>query len=149
MDNTLLFHDKIIKTGKGESKFAVRYNKGCFSPYRFTLWNYEAKSVSIPIVVDNDLNQGIFCIELEDFLRRNQNPYAKRMWLDTWWEPLTFILLEYTDDDVLFKSEAETALRQCNIVYVCSHPLSIHKFYKMGINRFLKEKEKAEYNTYF
>ena len=64
MDNTLLFHDKIIKTGKGESKFAVRYNKGCFSPYMLTLWNYEAKSVSIPIVVDNDLNQGIFCIEL-------------------------------------------------------------------------------------
>ena len=78
MKSELLFHDQIIKTGKGESKFAIRYNIHGVSPYMGTKWNYNAKSVSIP-PYDNKLicgadycgeEFGIYAVEIGDFFLR-------------------------------------------------------------------------------
>lgn len=147
-DKTLLFHNKIIKTGKRESKFAIRYNLGFLSPFMRTQWDYNAKSVSCPIE-DNSENKGIYCVPLNVFFKTfNYNFYVKKMTTPTW-EPLKIILLEYTEDDVLFKSEIEISLKQCNIVYVCDNIVSIYRIFKDITNKFQKIKEAAEYNTYY
>lgn len=148
----LVFHNKIIKSGKGESKFAVRYNMGYFSPMSplKVKWDYNAKSVSCPIVDYSDLNQGIYGVALDCFFKdMNHNPYVKRIINNDTWEPIKCILLEYTENDVLQKSDLEIALRQCNIVFVGDSLTSIWRFFKGNINQFLRVKEAAEYNTYF
>ena len=145
MDNTLLFHDRIIKTGKGESKFAIRYNLGFRSPYKGSQWDYNVKSVSCP--------QGIYCVALEYLFKGWKiNPYILEMRSDEWAiKHLKLLLLEYTEDDVLFKTQYEMAVRQCNIVFICDNMLSMVRMFndRIVIARFLKEKEAAEYNTYF
>ena len=157
MDNRLQFHDRIIKTGKGESKFAIRYNFGSFSPYQYVLWNYNAKSVSIPPYDDKLIiycgedycgdEFGIYAVEFDDFLYNRNNPYVqKQMQMGN---NNTLVLLEYTENDVLHKRPEEIALRQCNIVFVCNSAMLIKAMCKWIINRFLEEKEAAEYNTYF
>lgn len=148
----LVFHDQIIKSGKGESKFAVRYNMGYFSPMSplKVKWDYNAKSVSCPIVDYSDLNQGIYGVALDCFFKNmNHNPYVKRIMNNDTWEPIKCILLEYTENDVLRKSDFEIALRQCNIVYVCDNIVSMYRMFKDITNKFQKIKEAAEYNTYY
>ena len=144
-DKTLLFHDKIIKTGKGESKFAIRYNLGFCSPYKGSQWDYNAKSVSC--------HQGIFCVALEYLFKGWKiNPYILEMRSDEWAiKHLKLLLLEYTEDDALFKTQYEMAVRQCNIVFICDNMLTMVRMFneRIVIDRFLKEKEAAEYNTYF
>jgi hypothetical protein len=149
----LEFHDKIIKTGKGESKFAVRYNKGDYSPMSplKVKWDYNAKSVSL---VDKDCggSPGIYAVEwnMVLFHRKNVIPnlYVEIMKSD--FPDNVLILLESTEDDVLFRSREEIAFRQCNIVYVGN----IRQFMNFTsirniIAHFLKEKETSEYNNYF
>lgn len=144
-DNRLIFHDRIIKTGKGESKFAVRFNKGFFFPLRGTFWNYNAKSVSIPYMPLKEYD-GIYAVELERFLDNNPYGYAKQMRVR---KDLTLILLEYTEYDLLFKNDFEICLLQCNILSVCHCAELMMRIHKRVINQFLKEKEAAEYNDYF
>lgn len=148
MDNRLLFHDRIIKTGKGESKFAVRYNFGCLSPFYATVWDMSAKSVSIPL--DSVENAGIYAITLETYYRcYGDAPFAFEMFANK--PGILHILLEYTDEDVKFGGFfSEICLRQCNIVYFERAGLFKMKLeHDQIISRFLKEKEAAEYNTYF
>ncbi|MBP3229606.1 MAG: hypothetical protein J6M40_02550 [Prevotella sp.] len=153
MDNRLQFHDRIIKTGKGESKFAIRYNIHGVSPYMGTKWNYNAKSVSIP-PYDNKLicgadycgeEFGIYAVEIGDFFLKNNSPYIQQIKMPF----VDVLLLEYTEDDVLHKRPEEISLRQCNIVYVCDNLVSIYRMFKYITNKFQKIKEAAEYNTYF
>ncbi|MBO5465924.1 MAG: hypothetical protein J6A02_00610 [Prevotella sp.] len=159
----LLFHDRIIKTGKGESKFAVRYNSktddgksiGPFTysrgKFSFKEWNLSAKSVSesdcILFHYTSD-GTGIFAVEYDKFI--SGKGYAVEHMVK--YKDITLILLEYTEDDVISRNESEICLRQCNIVFVSDQPTFMTKWKDGTINelmkQFITEKEAAEYNTY-
>ena len=159
----LLFHDRIIKTGKGESKFAVRFNSktddgksiGPFTYSRgklyYSEWDLSAKSVSEDDCIRSyhvSDGAGIYAVEFDTFL--SGKGYAAEQMMKN--ENVTLILLEYTDDDIVAKSEHEICLRQCNIVHVSEQSTFIAKCKAGTINKlmaqFIVEKEAAEYNTY-
>lgn len=173
MDNTtdspkqskgLLFHDKIINTGKGESKFAVRFNDKTedgksIGPYTYSRgklhyyeWNLSAKSVSDNECVRglnvDEVTGGIYAVEFNTFLS-GKGYAAKEMRKN---ENVTLILLEYTEDDVVMKTETEICFTQCNIVYVSDQPTFIDKSKDGTLNKLMKQfvskKATAEYNTY-
>ena len=159
----LVFHDQVINTGKGKSKFAVRFNEktddgksiGPFTYSRgklyYSEWDLSAKSVSEDDCIRSyhvSDGAGIYAVEFDTFL--SGKGYAAEEMMKN--ENVTLILLEYTDDDIVAKSENEICLRQCNIVYVSEQSTFIAKCKAGTINKlmaqFIVDKEAAEYNTY-
>lgn len=157
----LEFHDKIINTGKGESKFAVRFNKKTnnnksMSPYVnpiYNEWDLSAKSVADVAEIEgfqsiDAIGTGIYAVKFDTFV--SGKGYAAKEMIKN--KNITLLLLEYTDDDVIESSDIEICFRQCNIVYVSEQQTFISA-YKDGtlkklMAQFVAEKEAAEYNTY-
>ena len=154
----LQFHNKIIKTGNGKSKFAVRYNKitdnnKSISPYAHSGWDLYAKSVSEIAEIEgfkdlDSVGTGIYAVEFDTFV--SGKGYAAKEMIKN--KNTTLILLEYTDDDVIENSDIEICLRQCNIVYVSEQQTFISAYKDGTLNKlmsqFAAEKEAASYNTY-
>lgn len=155
----LQFHDKIIKTGNGESRFAVRFNMKTddgksISPFTYSKgmqyyneWDISAKSVSTDCILGFDNAIGVFAVEFDKFLS-GKGIFVQYMKL----ESVTLILLEYNNDDVVFLNEDEICLSQCNIVYTSNQTTFMAKWKDGTISKmmaqFVTEKEAAEYNTY-
>ena len=160
---TLEFHDKIINTGKGESKFAVRFNEKTddgksIGPWthskdrkKYITWDLSAKSVSEKECVrgiEPNMCSGIFAVEMDTF-NKGRGYAAKIMHTR---KDIDLILLEYTEDDVISKDRCEIVLRQCNIVFSCQQPNFIAKYNDGSIfgimQKFISDKEVSLINTY-
>lgn len=161
----LQFHDRIIKTGKGESKFAVRFNEKTddgksVSPFwhsrgklrgelHYTEWDLSAKSVSDSCGIRLlGCISGIYAVEYAEFI--SGKGYAAEIMRRN--ENVTILLLEYTDDDVVMRADEELCFSQCNIVYVSDQQTFIAKSKDGTLEKlmaqFIAEKDTAEYNTY-
>lgn len=159
----LEFHDKIINTGKGFSRFAVRFNKRTsdnisIGPYTFSrgmkfykAWDLSAKSVSESDCVRGtypDNSSGIFAVDMDMFIS-HRGGYAKNMYKEN---DTDLILLEYVDNDVISKSDVEIVLRQCNIVFVSTSQDFITKCNDCTIfdimRQFVNDKEASPICTF-
>ena len=161
----LHFHDKIIKTGNGKSCFAIRFNKlskgVAVSPYASPLvpsdryenyvWDMSAKSVSEDDCykgITVDACCGIYAMTMEHYMQGKD--YLRKS-IESFDNPI-IMLIEYTEDDVIYRHKNEMCLRQCNIVFSCPKNEFEEKMNDLSISdmmvQFMKEKENAPFNSY-
>lgn len=157
----LQFHDQIINTGKGESKFAVRFNVKTddgksISPFTYSKlmkhyneWDLNAKSVSCDGIRGLDMATGIYAVDFDTFIS-GKGLYAKFIKMKN--KNATLFLLEYNEDDVVLQREDEICFSQCNIVYVSDQSTFMARCEDGTLRelmaQFVIEKESAGYNTY-